>query len=598
MGDWKEELAIASRERTLSRAQRVRGKGVRYKLGKGGFDPSKALSAECDCSGFVAWAIGIPRELPPGSARWLQTDSYWQGGGRAGEGLFDRVEEGASEPGDVIVYPDREGKQGHMGIVSAVSTGRVIRVIHCSSGNDRSFGDAIQETGPEVFRRVAKTRIVRVDYPALRALFRLPEPQDTAEESVDVPHLDGKLDHPLLAGDPTLRLVVRGTLVLQETGQPVIGCKALQDALNRLGEGEPRYRVDLGTSNRFYGYYGPKTVKAVKSFQVDRGLPATGELDAETLLHLDEALTALAASGPSGSAGPAARVSVSSEGSDWYASLDQGSRFFVGRRVPYGNRSGLTNYYRRSGPVYRPQDFEAELGHWAWMLYPTAIAESEGYFNCINTYDSARFTFGFFQMAAHTANSNLVVLLRRLLGLERAGYYFPDLGVAQDRVVRRTEGGTQPLETAESTAALMSYFNPSDRAVEEIEVVQAAKLIHWAENDPAHRKAQVDVTAEKLKKGMREYAARYALDGVVDSVCLVVADIRHQGRARSSEIIEALGGRGDEGGALSRLLEIGAHRYPDRIATLKRVIRKLTGDGILGRHRYSAQRGEFVPGAG
>ena len=203
MSSWRDELAVASRKRTLSRAQRCIGKGVRYKLGKGGFDPNLEMTSTSDCSGFVAWAIGIPRELPPGSGNWLQTTTYWEGGGSAGSGLFDQISEHFAEPGDIIVYPDRGRKQGHMGIVSAVESGFVTKVIHCSTGNDRKYNDAIQETKPTVFRRIAKTRTMRIDYPALRDLFNLTEPEDGEEESVDIPIVDYELNHPLLASDGT-----------------------------------------------------------------------------------------------------------------------------------------------------------------------------------------------------------------------------------------------------------------------------------------------------------------------------------------------------------------------------------------------------------
>ena len=594
MSSWHDELKMASRERTLSKARRTTGKGVHYILGKGGFDPSRKMTRTCDCSGFVAWAIGIPRELPPGSGNWLQTTTYWEGGGSAGAGLFDQIPENFAEPGDIIVYPDRGNKQGHMGIVSAVENGYVTKVIHCSSGNDRKFNDAIQETVPTVFRRIAKTRIMQVDYPALRDLFNLSEPEDGEEESVDIPVADNKLDHPLLVADETLKQVVRGLLILEATGQPVIGCRALHDGLNRLAKNNPRYRVELGPRNRWHGYYGNKTKQAIKNFQSDRNLPDTGETDAETLFHLDEALMALEGPPPAQQAAKPAKVSMSSEGSNWFAKIDLGSRFFVGRRVRYLGRFGLTNIYKRSGPVYRPQDYESEFDHWAWMLYPTTMAESEGYFNCINTYDRARFTFGFYQMAAHTPNSNFVVLLRHLLELESASYYFPDLSVENGQIFRVGGEDRVPLETPETTRELMNYLNPSGSEVEVLEVIQSAKFIHWATHEMEHQRVQVKVATKKLKDGMRSYARRYDLDGMLDSICLMVADIRHQGRAKSTEIIEALQTGGGDQRVLTQLLEIGAHSYAERIQTLKTQIRRLTQNGVLGRRRYNAQLNEFV----
>ncbi|GAA3978260.1 hypothetical protein [Mucilaginibacter dorajii] len=88
---WKATLVTASTQQTLSRAHSALAKKTVYKLGQGGFDPSKPITKECDCSGFIVWAIGIPRELPPGSGHWLSTDEYWAGGKPVKDGLFKEI---------------------------------------------------------------------------------------------------------------------------------------------------------------------------------------------------------------------------------------------------------------------------------------------------------------------------------------------------------------------------------------------------------------------------------------------------------------------------------------------------------------------------
>ncbi len=294
MSDWKELLTVADREATLTRARSCLGKNTRYKLGKGGINPVNPLTPECDCSGFVAWTIGIPRELPPRSGRWLQTTTYWEGGGAVGEGLFDLTTPAQAEPGDLYVYPDAGGKQGHMGIISEVQNGKPSKVIHCSKGNDTSYGEAIRETDTAVFRRHPKTRIMQIDYAALRDLFDLPEPR-LAEDEAEPPLPNARLHHPLLAYDTTLWLVVTGKLVLEPTGDDVGGCGALHDALNQLAAINPRYHVDLGKNLQYRGFYGPKTAEAIKHFQNDRNLAVTGETDAATLMALDNALGMLGA---------------------------------------------------------------------------------------------------------------------------------------------------------------------------------------------------------------------------------------------------------------------------------------------------------------
>lgn len=174
MATWKDLLPDASNDRTLERARGVIGKGVKYKLGKGGFDPVKEMTGASDCSGFVAWAIGIPRELPPGSGRWLSTDQYWSGGSPVADGLFDPVTPGEARTGDLYVYPDHAGRQGHIGVITGVRNGRPDRVVHCSMGNFRRSADAVEETDTGVFDRNERARVLRVDYEALRELFGVP----------------------------------------------------------------------------------------------------------------------------------------------------------------------------------------------------------------------------------------------------------------------------------------------------------------------------------------------------------------------------------------------------------------------------------------
>ncbi len=47
---------------------------------------------------------------------------------------------------------DQADLYGHVGIVTNVGNGKVRKVIHCSSGNFRKYGDAIRETPPTVFQ--------------------------------------------------------------------------------------------------------------------------------------------------------------------------------------------------------------------------------------------------------------------------------------------------------------------------------------------------------------------------------------------------------------------------------------------------------------
>ena len=90
---------------------------------------------------------------------------------------------------------------------------------------------------------------------------------------------------------------------------------------------------------------------------------------------------------------------------------------------------------------------------------------------------------------------------------------------------------------------------------------------------------------------MRLYERRYDLHGIVDTVCIVVADIRHQGRAKSRHILEAL----HSGDALGNLLKIGEEAYPRRIETLREAIVGGEERGVFGRMKYDQTVEDFVP---
>ena len=93
----------------------------------------------CDCSGFVTWALGLPRAPSPHArSGWLWTNSIYEDSKRDG-GPFSRIhsdgERLACRPGALLVYPSpNEDEPGHIGLVSETDAhGRPLRVLHCSS---------------------------------------------------------------------------------------------------------------------------------------------------------------------------------------------------------------------------------------------------------------------------------------------------------------------------------------------------------------------------------------------------------------------------------------------------------------------------------
>lgn len=277
------------------------------------------------------------------------------------------------------------------------------------------------------------------------------------------------------------------------------------------------------------------------------------------------------------------------DGNKYFGRIDD-QEFFIGSRVAFEGNKGLMNVSGSKAQRYQRDQYRPLYGIWADMLHPTALVEGALY-HTLNTYDRAAFTFTFLQFAAHVPNGDFVLFLRALLKLAQAEDYFPDLQLKDNRICRITDNGLLPLESNESTRGLMQYLNPSAAQVEDSEIIQAAKFIHWAQNDPDHRHTQIEVGIRFFKDKMARYAQQYRLDGVDDAVCLVVADIRHQGRARSPEIASALASPKP----LDALLQLGEGRYPRRVADLRKEIDKLTHEGALGQHVYSRELADFVP---
>ncbi len=211
-------------------------------------------------------------------------------------------------------------------------------------------------------------------------------------------------------------------------------------------------------------------------------------------------------------------------------------------------------------------------------------------FDCLNTYDSAAFTFGFLQYGAHVPNGDFVQWFRRLLALPDAIAWFPDLLLANGRIAKETAQGISPLEDDSSTQRLMNFLNPTPDAIDVDEIVNAGKLIGWqrASRSPSDLQVSTGVTA--FQNAMQLYGRKYNLDGAPDMICVAVADIRHQGRGSSSDIMAAL----RAASPLDALLAVGADKYAERCKTLRSEIQARLDSGVFGRRVYSVAANSFV----
>ncbi|QFT10010.1 hypothetical protein [Vibrio sp. THAF190c] len=288
------------------------------------------------------------------------------------------------------------------------------------------------------------------------------------------------------------------------------------------------------------------------------------------------------------------------EGRRWYASVggDTSQRFYVGSETKKGKYVGLfmnpNDYY---GPTYRAEDYIEQYDHWAQLLELTGYCESKNNFNLINTYDSAKFTFGFFQLAAHTANDNLVIFFRRLMELSNSSDYFPELGLHNGHLHRVNEnGGLTNLEVETNSGPagrrqlqrFMDFLNAKRKEHDMQEVLQAARVIHWSNHDQEMRDLQVEVACEILQAKLERYSRWYDLDGYSDTICALIADIHHQGRARKSKVRAALRSANPK----EKLININTN-YKGRINDLRFKIKEMENRGVLGNMIYDAGLNEF-----
>jgi hypothetical protein len=275
------------------------------------------------------------------------------------------------------------------------------------------------------------------------------------------------------------------------------------------------------------------------------------------------------------------------------------SSFLIGQTVPFadgdGSHRGLyqTRVLSEIPKLYYDRNAsQAEFGLWAHFIWPTVVAESAGgHHLLINTYDRARFTFGFYQLAAHTPNDNLILLFRELLSLRAASSYFPDLTLKQGKV-HRIDGSTlKSLEVVTNVhrpngkfenqiVGFMSYLNPDTTTAGEHEATNAARLMHWLLNDPEAIAASVRVALAILRGKVKRQAAAYKLSGKDPQLAIWVSDISHQGRGSASAIRAALAEPSLQA-QLTALSAIGAGDYSSRIASVKASIRKLSDEGVF-----------------
>ncbi|GAB6140676.1 hypothetical protein JCM14076_14050 [Methylosoma difficile] len=304
------------------------------------------------------------------------------------------------------------------------------------------------------------------------------------------------------------------------------------------------------------------------------------------------------------------QVAVSAGKYDYFAKLPGVAEYYVASNTKYESRRGLWQPTSKlNGPRYTIAAFAEEYETVAGMLGVISAGESSGYFNRLNTYDRAAFTFGFFQLAAHTPNDNLVLLFRRA-AVENSAFQalFPDLKLV-DGVLHRDLGShkvslekqyPRPGHPSEKNLKdFMTYLNADGTSIDDRELSASALLVHLANSDEAFNRLQVSVAAQiTMRKLTSAYSLWYNLNGVSDLICTAIADIHHQGRGTKTEVRNALLSANTVQGKVSALCKVGQDNYAERCATLKQVLAKAEADEHLGISVFDKASGLFKPNQG
>jgi hypothetical protein len=378
------------------------------------------------------------------------------------------------------------------------------------------------------------------------------------------------------------------------------------DLARRKMQNIPRKHVGIYSKGLIYHYNNSRD-RVVKQSPADflKRFQALYAGDQALFFGTFPASSAVLAKKAQGSEAESYAFDVRKEGREWYghkADAPDSAEFLLGVELvqPAKKFNGLcmppqTHY----GPSYEAEDYSG-IGHWAYLLDVTGYCESRNRLNIVNTYDRSQFAFGFYQLPAHTPRDNLIIFFRGGLLSEEFQKLFPDLElrggkvccVAKDGTITDLEEQVYDAKRKEYTLKhFMSYLNPGRAGIDRGEVLNAARLVWWANESEECGRLQVATANELIRKKFAErYVEWYELDGELDIVCAIIADIHHHGRGSKKEVLDAL----SEEEVEDALLAIGAKQHPERIAALEERLDHWRDAGAMGEKRYRAELNEFT----
>ncbi|MDW3221403.1 MAG: hypothetical protein R8G34_00710 [Paracoccaceae bacterium] len=291
--------------------------------------------------------------------------------------------------------------------------------------------------------------------------------------------------------------------------------------------------------------------------------------------------------------------------------VDKTRRYVGGEAKLQGFRglARIRGFDAEKAPVYDHKDWIEQFGAWAAVIEPTGLGESQNSFTCLNSYDRAAFTFGFYQLAAHTANDNLILLFRKLLESAEASRYFPDLRLIGGKVHKETTSGAVSLEGAQrrvdgnnrvgEQGGFMDYLNGDMNSVDPAELQAASRLIHWAVHSEEHRSIQVEVAVELARKKVKRIADRMSgqgtsLDGRPVREVALALDILHNGRG-GSETFPRIGRALKSDDPMAELSKIGCTDiFAGRIDRVRKAAERIQKLKRLKGLRYDVASNDFV----
>lgn len=224
------------------------------------------------------------------------------------------------------------------------------------------------------------------------------------------------------------------------------------------------------------------------------------------------------------------------------ASVNDEEFFKVGGRVAtYKDKAkkkieriGLQLIIEQPLNAFKPEDFKTPA-HWAELIAPSVECESKNAFEALNTYDRANFSFGIIQFAAHTRNDNFHRFLRMALqrSPDAGARYLPQFRIHKNKVDLDLDDPIQgwiKLTDAKDpeNKRLRRVLKPVETEINLIEVLFAARMIHWIRNDEELRKLMVELAIARAQDNMKRIGA--ALDGRGIAICALIFDIILQGR--------------------------------------------------------------------